>query len=228
MTKQERGLRTRQVLIRSAAEVFEQRGYVQTRLADISSQAGMSTGALHFHFPNKAAVADAVEAAAAEALHRSARVAGRSPVNALQTLTDISHVFAFLLSHDVVVRAGVQLACDTARSPSLNFHQKWWNCVSRLLLQAADEGSLADDVSLHDLTAVVVGATTGFLSLHRDNAEWLTRRSLTGFWRLLLARVATPQVLGSLAPEGTGVTNTLPLVPCRPTLETCPQSGLPR
>ncbi|MGW1223275.1 TetR family transcriptional regulator, partial [Streptomyces californicus] len=48
MTKQERAARTRQALIRSAAAVFEQHGYAQARLAQISSGAGVSTGALHF------------------------------------------------------------------------------------------------------------------------------------------------------------------------------------
>ncbi|NEE26311.1 TetR family transcriptional regulator, partial [Streptomyces sp. SID7982] len=60
MTKQERATRTRQALIRSAAVVFEQHGYAQARLVLISSGAGVSTGALHFHFENKAAVAEAV------------------------------------------------------------------------------------------------------------------------------------------------------------------------
>ncbi|WP_030680289.1 ScbR family autoregulator-binding transcription factor [Streptomyces cellulosae] len=203
MTKQERGIRTRLALIRSAAQVFEQRGYAQTHLAEISSQAGVSTGALHFHFRNKAAVADAVEAEAVASLHHAARTAGQRPVNALQTLTDVSHAFAFLLRQDVVVRAGLQLACDTGRRPGLKVHQTWAECVRRLLVQAGDEGSLADDVSVHDLTAAVVGATTGFLSMRRESEEWLTHRSLTGFWRLLLPRVATPQVLASLSPEGT-------------------------
>ncbi|MFD6492381.1 TetR family transcriptional regulator, partial [Streptomyces sp. NPDC060188] len=52
--KQQRAVRTRDALIRSAAETFESRGYVQAKLAEISSRAGVSAGALHFHFPNKA------------------------------------------------------------------------------------------------------------------------------------------------------------------------------
>ncbi|GHH27674.1 ScbR family autoregulator-binding transcription factor [Streptomyces lanatus] len=203
MTKQERGTRTRHMLIRSAAEVFEQHGYERTRLADVSAHAGVSTGALHFHFKSKAALADAVESAASRSLHHAASSVGRHPVSALQTLTDISHIFALLLDRDVVVRAGVQLGCDTVRDPTLNFHREWQDCVRRLLDRAAAEGSLADDVSQQDVTTTVVGATMGFLSMRREGGEWLTHRSLTGFWRLLLPRVATPPLLGSLAPEGT-------------------------
>lgn len=59
MTKQDRAVRTRLALIRSAAEQFEARGYVRASLAEISAGAGVSSGALHFHFANKAAVAEA-------------------------------------------------------------------------------------------------------------------------------------------------------------------------
>lgn len=71
--KQERAVHTRQSLIRSAAEAFERHGYVRTSLAEISSSAGVSTGALHFHFENKAAIASTVEATAAVLLRRAPR-----------------------------------------------------------------------------------------------------------------------------------------------------------
>ncbi|MFE6134365.1 TetR family transcriptional regulator, partial [Streptomyces sp. NPDC056437] len=62
MKQQERAVRTRRALVHSAAEAFQQHGYVQARLAQISADAGVSPGALHFHFENKAALARAVQA----------------------------------------------------------------------------------------------------------------------------------------------------------------------
>ncbi|GAA2502337.1 ScbR family autoregulator-binding transcription factor [Streptomyces thermolineatus] len=204
MTKQERGARTRHALIRSAAELFERHGYARTRLAEISSDAGVSPGALHFHFRNKAAVADAVEAAAARTLRDAAYRTARRRPNALQTLTDISHVFAFMLSQDVVVRAGFQLGHDTVRCPGLDLRQEWEDCVGQLLDRARKEGSLAEGVPLGPLTATVVAATTGFEVLGRTDGKWLSRHSLTGFWQLLLPLVATSQALSTLAPDGAG------------------------
>lgn len=75
--------------------------------------------------------------------------------------------------------------------------------MRRLLARAADEGSLVGDVSQEDLATAVVAATMGFLFMSRKNEEWLTGRSLTRFWRLMLPRVATPRVRSSLAPAGT-------------------------
>lgn len=106
MTKQERAARTRQALIRSAAAVFEQHGYAQARLAQISFGAGVSTGALHFHFDNKAAVAQAVVAEASRRLRELSAAVRRGTDNALQALVDTSHALLERLRDDPVSRAG--------------------------------------------------------------------------------------------------------------------------
>ena len=45
---------TRQRLLRAAADVFAERGYDGTRVADIATAAGVSNGALYAHFASKA------------------------------------------------------------------------------------------------------------------------------------------------------------------------------
>ncbi|MBV9293559.1 MAG: TetR/AcrR family transcriptional regulator [Frankiales bacterium] len=45
---------TRERLLRAAADVFAQRGYDGTRVADIAKAAGVSNGALYAHFDSKA------------------------------------------------------------------------------------------------------------------------------------------------------------------------------
>ncbi|MFB6556126.1 ScbR family autoregulator-binding transcription factor [Streptomyces sp. NPDC056405] len=217
MKKQERAIRTRHALIRSAAELFEQRGYVQARLAEISSGAGVSSGALHFHFPNKTAVADAVESEAGRILRRSARKAYDDQPNALQTLVDVSHVLAHLLRQDVVVRAGFRLNCDNTLRTGLSLRQEWQSCVQQLLAQAADEGSLKPGLPQRDLVMALVAATTGFEILSRENHQWLSRRSLSRYWRLLLPSVAEAHV--AVDPEGTDslIADPAPvLIRCRP------------
>jgi AcrR family transcriptional regulator len=47
---------TRARLLRAAADVFAQRGYDGTRVADIAAAAGVSNGALYAHFGSKAAL----------------------------------------------------------------------------------------------------------------------------------------------------------------------------
>ena len=45
---------TRQRLLRAAADVFAERGYDGTRVADIAAAAGVSNGAMYAHFASKA------------------------------------------------------------------------------------------------------------------------------------------------------------------------------
>lgn len=47
------GLRTRGALLRAGRQVLEQRGYHQTRIADITEQAGTSVGTFYLHFNDK-------------------------------------------------------------------------------------------------------------------------------------------------------------------------------
>ncbi|MGW1892749.1 ScbR family autoregulator-binding transcription factor [Streptomyces sp. NPDC002004] len=202
MTKQERAARTRDALIHSAAELFEQRGYVKSRLAEISSGAGVSAGALHFHFENKEAIAEAVEGAASAHLHRAARTVRDVGGPALQALTDTSHVFAHLLRRDTVVRAGFRLSGDATRTKRLDLYHDWHRCVRRMITDASHEGTLSRDSSQEKLTTAIVAATVGLETLGREDNEWLSRRSVAGLWQLLLPRVSTPQALKALDPTG--------------------------
>ncbi|WP_440899717.1 TetR/AcrR family transcriptional regulator [Actinosynnema sp.] len=47
------GLRTRGALLRAGRQVLEQRGYHQTRIADITQQASTSVGTFYLHFKDK-------------------------------------------------------------------------------------------------------------------------------------------------------------------------------
>ncbi|MGW0372074.1 ScbR family autoregulator-binding transcription factor [Streptomyces coeruleorubidus] len=203
MTKQDRAVRTRLALIRSAAEHFEARGYVRASLSEISAGAGVSSGALHFHFANKAAVAEAVEHAAARALRR---VAGRGRGGdgcALQRLVDVTHHVARLLCADVVVRAGLRLNAEAVAGRVRDLRREWRECVHALLAEAERRGELAAGMPPHRSSAVVLAATTGIEVLAREDPGWLARPSLTDLWHLLLPCVAAPHLAGALDPAGT-------------------------
>ncbi|WP_030899929.1 MULTISPECIES: ScbR family autoregulator-binding transcription factor [unclassified Streptomyces] len=202
MTKQYRAVRTRLALIRSAAEQFEARGYVRASLAEISAGAGVSVGALHFHFANKAAVAEAVEQAAARAL-RAAAARGRDGDGcALQRLVDATHQVGRLLRADTVVRAGLRLNTEAAAGRGRDLRREWRECVHELLAEAERRGELAAGVAPYRVVAVVLAATTGIEVLARDDHGWLGRHALTDLWRLLLPCVAEPRVADSLDPAG--------------------------
>ncbi|WP_078890623.1 ScbR family autoregulator-binding transcription factor [Streptomyces sp. NRRL B-1381] len=202
MTKQERAARTRQALIRSAAAVFEQHGYAQARLAQISSGAGVSTGALHFHFDNKAAVAQAVVAEASRRLRELSAAVRRGTDNALQALVDTSHALLERLRDDPVSRAGFRLSCDGDEAAVPDLRLEWHQRVRELLDEAAAMGALAEGVSREDTAAATVAVTAGFEALGRNDSAWLAPPMLTGFWNLLLPRIAAAETVAHVDPSG--------------------------
>ncbi|MHB9757750.1 ScbR family autoregulator-binding transcription factor [Streptomyces sp. BYX5S] len=194
MVKQERAQRTRRSLIDAAAEVFAQDGYEPARLATISRRAGVSNGALHFHFANKQTLAQAVEEEAVATLVRITRAA-QGPESgagggrcAVQALVDATYELMGRLADDIVVRAGFELGPGPVRA--------WQRWVEETLRRAERDGRLARGVTGRSAAHAVVAATVGLEALGRENPEWLTRRRVAGIWEVLLPRLA-PSVSGT-------------------------------
>ncbi|MGW7102447.1 ScbR family autoregulator-binding transcription factor [Streptomyces sp. NPDC054838] len=196
--KQERALRTRQALIKSAATVFGRRGYAEATLNMISAGAGVTPGALHFHFENKAAVAAAVESAAAGCLRTVAHEVYARRTSALQALADSSLALAHALLSDVVARAGFQLGHEALYPTVYDLREEWHAYVRRLLKEADAEDTLLPGLCRRHTAAMVVAATIGFELLGRDDPQWLSPRTLTGFWQVLLPCLADPEALREL------------------------------
>jgi len=99
-TKEE-ALETRQRILDAAEHVFQERGVSHTSLAEIASAAGVTRGAIYWHFENKAALFDAMvqrvfdplEAKLAE-LHDHP---GENPIDALRA---IALYFIDRVAHD--------------------------------------------------------------------------------------------------------------------------------
>lgn len=202
--QQARAARTRRTLLRSAAVLFDRHGYHATTLQDISAGAGVSPGALHFHFENKAAVAQAVEETGADLLWSAGKIAYRHNTRALQALTDISHALAALLRWDVLARAGFRLGSDSARSGSRVLVQDWHACVERLLAEATRNGELGPRTQQDSVICTIVTATMGIGLLTRSSTDVRPQDALTAFWRVFLPELARPEVASRLRPAGTG------------------------
>ncbi|MFI7386522.1 ScbR family autoregulator-binding transcription factor [Streptomyces sp. NPDC049813] len=190
MVKQERAARTRETLIRSAAEVFVRDGFTGASLAAISTRAGVSSGALHFHFASKAALADAVEESAAQELREIGAREARAGAGELQHLVDVTHVVGGRLREGAVLRAGFGLSSDVSRTSHTDVRALWHAWVQDALRRAAAGGELRAGVTPAAATAAVVAATVGFEALGSTDLSWLSRATLTQFWLLLLPNLA--------------------------------------
>ncbi|THA33061.1 ScbR family autoregulator-binding transcription factor [Streptomyces sp. A1547] len=202
MVKQERAARTRETLIRSAAQIFDREGFPVASLTGISSLAGVSSGALHFHFASKAALADAVEAAALSRLLAVTDPGPPSGAGRVQLLVDVTHGLAAALRTDVVLRAGFELSGEPSRVSRSDLRDHWRRWVEATLEQADTEGELHPEVAAQDVVTAVVAATVGFEVLGARDAAWLSASTVTRFWRLLLPTLVPAPLLAGLRAEG--------------------------
>ena len=86
----EKARATRAALVELAAEVFAERGYVQTSMRDIARRASMTTGAIYGHFRNKAdLLAEAINSRTAEELESQTMGLGEA-VDHVETLTRVA------------------------------------------------------------------------------------------------------------------------------------------
>ncbi|MFF4324674.1 ScbR family autoregulator-binding transcription factor [Streptomyces sp. NPDC001568] len=211
MVKQERAARTRDTLVRAAAEVFAEEGFGTASISAISKRAGVSTGGLHFHFGSKGALAEAVAERASEKL-RAITVSRRSGGDVLQVLIDSSHDLMALLERDPVVSAGFGLSAGGGVAPAAvraggagwDLRTQWQRWVEATFRAADREGLLADGVSPQAAAAAVVAAMVGFGVLGAGGFPRVGPSSLTRYWALMLPRLAAPGSLDELEPGGSG------------------------
>ncbi|MFD4789880.1 ScbR family autoregulator-binding transcription factor [Streptomyces sp. NPDC058459] len=202
MATQERAVRTRRALIRAAAEVFASEGYVPASLPVISDRAGVSRGALHFHFKSKDDLARAVEEEAAHALDQIIADARDGPPRpGLQMLAVAAGNLAAVMEGDVVIRAGFQMDGDITRKGGGALSRRWQDWVGETLRRAEREGELADGVSWRAMEATVLASTVGLQALAARNADWRPAERVSQIWGLLLLVGSNRHAPGS-GPDG--------------------------
>ncbi|MEU2027077.1 ScbR family autoregulator-binding transcription factor [Streptomyces sp. NPDC016469] len=191
MVKQARAAVTRQALISAAAEVFGADGYAMATLPVISGRAGVSSGALHFHFPNKDALAAAVEDAAAQsALALTEESTRTAEGGRLQGLVAAVGGLMDAVTGDPVVRAGFRLGGDPSRKSEAKLHEWWYEWVRDALVQARADGELAEGVSAEDAAVVIVAATLGLETLGAVDRYWRSAERLVQLWSFALPRLS--------------------------------------
>ncbi len=189
MPQQERAQRTRDTVLRAAGEAFAEKGFLGTSMADIFARAGVTKGALYFHFSSKEELAFAVITAGEEIGGALVQEVLGSDATPLQKLIDITIRWASFIQTDPIVRANVRLIVEqgTYSREMPNSYEPWEQVVTNLLKEAQDRGELERSVDARSLAEFVVAAFTGAqivsyaMSGHKD----LVRR-IENMWQLVL------------------------------------------
>ncbi|EST23917.1 hypothetical protein N566_25295 [Streptomycetaceae bacterium MP113-05] len=193
--RQDRAVRTRARIILAAAEVFDEQGFAAASLSRIVKCAGVTMGAVYFHFSSKEELAMAVMA------EQATGVSFQEGEDGLQRLIDITMELACHLQENVLLRAGVRLAVEQGafgvadEAPYL----LWIERFTEHLATARERGELLPQVEPSDFARVLVGAYTGtqLLSQISTGRADLPER-ITTLWRYLLPGLATPAAISHL------------------------------
>ncbi len=195
MVKQDRAIRTRRTILEAAAKVFEERGYQSATIAEILGTAGVTKGALYFHFESKEQLAQGV-------LHeQDQRFVIPDRACKLQELADMVLLHAYRLQADPMVRAGVRLSMDQhaegldRSGPFL----RWSHVCREQLEKAQSQGELLPHVVPSVTADVVVGTFAGVQSMSQTVSDYRDLRSRSSaLLRHLFPSIAVPSVLASL------------------------------
>lgn len=195
MAEQARAIRTRQTILSAAAKVFEARGYQAATISEILSAAGVTKGALYFHFQSKEDLAQGVLAEQDQHLTIPDR-AGK-----VQVLVDAVMMHAYRLQTDPMVRAGVRLTMDqlAVGLDRTGPFVRWAEVGTEFLKIAQAQGELLPHVVPEETADVIVGAFSGIQSMSEAICDYqdLAAR-VSALMRHLLPSVVVPSVLASL------------------------------
>lgn len=194
---QARAEQTRKTVLLAAATIFDQHGYAATSIDQIVEEAGVTKGALYFHFKSKAELAVAVVEAQYENWDWAQASVEARKLPPLELIDAVMAVAGQLLGTDPLTRAGMRLAQDARIVPGdLTLPlAPWINYMEPLFEQAQADGTLLAHIDCAAAARVVVAGLLGVQDmsdhLHRRAdmvervEEWWThfmRPALTGVW----------------------------------------------
>ncbi|WP_030231409.1 ScbR family autoregulator-binding transcription factor [Streptomyces sp. NRRL S-350] len=203
---QERSERTRGRLVEAGAALFDRRGYAGATLGEIAAAAGVTKGALYFHFASKEELARAVFDQAACSL-RSAWGGPSAPSSPLQGLIDAGYWLVDALGADPVVRAAFRLGREDggwqtdppyAFAGVRGFHSVWAAVVRDLLAGARRAGELRGRSGGPGPETLVVTAACGLEVVFADGCPVEERaRRVGALWEWLLPCLVPPGTVGA-------------------------------
>lgn len=184
-TKEEAEL-TRQALMNAALKVFSRQGYAATRLEDIAEEAGVTRGAIYWHFKSKADLYAELQARSAEKLFAVIRSAVEAGGTALDILRRVMVTSWQYIEEDEEFRAVQELTLlKTELLPELQagMEQKIQGMAdqSEQLRVAFEEakaaGELALDIDVKDAVIAYSAFLNGLVMMWMLNPQGFSIRA---------------------------------------------------
>ncbi|MER5732986.1 ScbR family autoregulator-binding transcription factor [Streptomyces sp. NPDC002138] len=195
MARQERAVRTRRAILEAAASVFDERGYDAATIADILARAGVTKGALYFHFSSKQELAQGVldeQFGEAGVPHRASK---------LQELVDVAMVLAYRMKREPMLSAGARLSLGPGMREIFGGGSVpgWIEFTRELLVVAKEQGELLPHVDPAETAWILSACWTGvqvYSQTLNDRADIEER--VAAVYQHIYPSISTPAMLSRL------------------------------
>ncbi|MFJ5957113.1 ScbR family autoregulator-binding transcription factor [Paenarthrobacter sp. NPDC092416] len=160
---QQRAKDTRLSVIQGAARVFAEIGYGNSSLSDITQRAGVTKGALYFHFKSKEELALAVIAEQHALVLAAGAGIVAADIPALDKLIGLCKMFGQQLLDEPIVQGGIRLTFEaSAFDADVSGPYKDWIATAEALLRTAqEEGSVGSGVDPAAFARYLIASFTG-------------------------------------------------------------------
>ncbi len=190
---QQRAVLTRARVLNAAAEVFARTGFLAASMNDIVDEAGVTKGAVYFHFPSKEALAVAVVEEQFRQWPAVVAAVGAHSRDPLAAIVALTYEVGARFRDDILVTAGIRLSFErglvNADMPTP--FVGWIAQLQTMFNRARRDGLLRAGVMPAAAARSLVGSFFGIQHV----SEILTARQdldarLEEFWRIFLVGLA--------------------------------------
>lgn len=176
-------------IFHAAMELFEQQGYENTSVEQITKRAGVSKGTFFTHFPSKDAVFSAIGKIFVEYFQDIVENGLQEGHSAKRILHDSIHMAAVWCEENKPM-IGQVTASGMYRSPmgshATSNRVAMIGLLDRVLRAGREQGEIRENVSIDDVSAMITGLYfTAMSDWINDGGVWSLERKLLDYMELL-------------------------------------------
>jgi AcrR family transcriptional regulator len=194
--KQERAFVTREAILRAAGIAFSTLSFSEAKLLNIAEEAGVTQGALYFHFASKNDLAVEV----IKRQHETSSVAGYEQLKdprGIEGLIISSQILAKQITTDPIVRAGLRLSTESSNLfPGYVEvpYQDWIENCEKFVRKGISDGDIIDSVDVFEVGTFIMESFTGTQVVSQAMTHWadLPQR-LEQMWKIMLPAFVVPE-----------------------------------
>ena len=173
---------TKELLLRVAVNLFSQKGYLDTSIRDIATEAGISSSIIYHYFKNKEEMLFEVIKSATQDLIQSLRKTEERIKDPEESLREMlrAHIVDFNIKRkkeSVIVVSDTHLLQSNYRQIMVKMQREIFDIYMKKLNELSERGRLREDIDLLVMNFSIFGTINTFYQWYRERGR-LTREEV--------------------------------------------------